>query len=75
MVEVSPSRRRALRLLAAAPALVAMSRAAAQPAPRITRPIPASGEPLPVIGLGTWQSFDAGGGGLTLVRAGAERGR
>ena len=61
MVEVSPSRRRALRLLAAAPALVAMSRAAAQPAPRITRPIPASGEPLPVIGLGTWQSFDAGG--------------
>jgi diketogulonate reductase-like aldo/keto reductase len=61
MVEVSPSRRRALRLLAAAPALVAMSGAAAQPAPRITRPIPASGEPLPVIGLGTWQSFDVGG--------------
>jgi diketogulonate reductase-like aldo/keto reductase len=61
MVGPSPSRRRALRLLAAAPALVAVTRAAAQPAPRITRPIPASGERLPVIGLGTWQSFDVGG--------------
>ena len=27
----------------------------------ITRPIPSSGEALPVIGLGTWQAFDAGG--------------
>jgi diketogulonate reductase-like aldo/keto reductase len=26
-----------------------------------TRPIPASGETLPVIGLGTWQTFDVGG--------------
>jgi diketogulonate reductase-like aldo/keto reductase len=31
----------------------------AQPvATLITRPIPASGEPLPVVGLGTWQTFD-----------------
>lgn len=31
-----------------------------------TRKIPASGEPLPVVGLGTWQTFDVGasGGGL-----------
>jgi diketogulonate reductase-like aldo/keto reductase len=27
-----------------------------------TRPIPASGEMLPVVGLGTYQSFDVGGG-------------
>jgi len=26
-----------------------------------TRPIPSSGEGLPVIGLGTWQTFDVGG--------------
>ncbi len=30
------------------------------PRPLLTRPIPASGEQLPVIGLGTWQTFDVG---------------
>ncbi len=43
-----------------------------------TRPIPATGEALPVIGLGTWQTFDVGlspatrgrpGTGLTTPRA------
>lgn len=33
---------------------------AAQAAELVKRPIPASGEALPVIGLGTWQTFDAG---------------
>jgi diketogulonate reductase-like aldo/keto reductase len=34
---------------------------AADPAPGLlTRKIPSSGEPLPVIGLGTWQTFDVG---------------
>ncbi|MCP3098328.1 aldo/keto reductase [Myxococcus sp. K15C18031901] len=28
--------------------------------PMLTRPIPKSGEALPVIGLGTWQTFDVG---------------
>jgi len=27
-------------------------------APMLTRPIPRTGEPLPVVGLGTWQTFD-----------------
>ncbi|HZI14990.1 MAG TPA: aldo/keto reductase [Myxococcus sp.] len=30
-------------------------------APMLTRPIPSTGEALPVIGLGTWQTFDVGG--------------
>lgn len=28
----------------------------------ITRPIPSTGEPLPVVGLGTWRAFDVGSG-------------
>lgn len=38
-----------------------MKPAAAQTPGRITRAIPGSGEPLPVIGLGTYQTFDVGG--------------
>ncbi len=26
-----------------------------------TRPIPSTGEPLPIVGVGTWQTFDVGG--------------
>jgi diketogulonate reductase-like aldo/keto reductase len=32
----------------------------AQPAPVLTRKIPSSGEPLPVVGLGTWITFNVG---------------
>jgi diketogulonate reductase-like aldo/keto reductase len=39
--------------------------------PIITRPIPSSGEPLPVVGLGTWQTFDVGTGAAS--RAPLER--
>src|SRR2546428_12193724 len=28
----------------------------------IPRPVPSTGEPLPVIGIGTWQTFDVGTG-------------
>jgi aryl-alcohol dehydrogenase-like predicted oxidoreductase len=70
--------------LGAAPALSGgVSRAKAQtaPAPLLTRPIPRSGEALPVIGLGTANGWDPGGDPVasdprsavirTLVAAGA----
>ena len=57
----SLSRRRMLAALAALPAAAWWSRpAAAQPSAVITRPIPASGEALPVIGMGSWITFNVG---------------
>jgi aryl-alcohol dehydrogenase-like predicted oxidoreductase len=57
----NPSRRRALRLAAALAALAAMNaETAAAEAAILRRPIPRSGERLPVVGLGTWQTFDVG---------------
>jgi diketogulonate reductase-like aldo/keto reductase len=52
-------RRRALQFLGAAGASVALRAQAQQQA--FTRPIPASGERIPAIGLGTWLTFDVGG--------------
>jgi diketogulonate reductase-like aldo/keto reductase len=51
------ARRRAL--LAAIAWTAALPRAGADERIRV-KPIPSSGEALPVIGLGTWQTFDAG---------------
>lgn len=62
------SRRAALQLIAQGATLTAASRTldlagqtAAKPAsPLLTRVIPSSNETLPVVGLGTWQTFDVG---------------
>jgi diketogulonate reductase-like aldo/keto reductase len=55
------SRRRFIRCLAAAGLLPLLPRMNAMAAPAmITRPIPSSGEAMPVIGLGTWSVFDVG---------------
>lgn len=62
------SRRRALRLLLSAPALLAMSATATAAGKLATRPIPKSGEALPVIGLGTWQVFDVGSDAAARAR-------
>jgi aryl-alcohol dehydrogenase-like predicted oxidoreductase len=48
-----------LRLLAGCGTLAVMAtNARAQASTMIRRPIPSTGEPLPVVGVGTWQTFD-----------------
>lgn len=37
--------------------------------PMLTRPIPSSGEQIPVVGLGTWQAFDITPGGADWAQA------
>ena len=57
------ARRAMLRLAAAAGAVLVLPRAsrAARVERMSTRPIPSTGEALPVVGIGTWQTFDVGG--------------
>jgi diketogulonate reductase-like aldo/keto reductase len=57
------NRRRTLRTLAAAGAyaVIRPSPAPAQPRAILTRPIPSTGEALPVVGLGSWITFNVGG--------------
>ena len=56
------NRRRTLAALAAVGAGAALEPFIAQAQPRavLTRPIPSTGEPLPVVGLGTWITFNVG---------------
>ena len=57
----SGGRRRALRALAAgAGAALPGAVARAQPRTILTRPIPSSGETVPVVGLGSWITFNVG---------------
>ncbi len=59
--KIETSRRRFVRGLAGALAFPQSGIRIAMAAPAmITRPIPASGEAMPVVGLGTWQVFDVG---------------
>lgn len=54
----SLSRSAFLRLAAGAAAAAAFGRGAAGAEPMLTRPIPSSGHALPVVGCGTWRTFD-----------------
>jgi diketogulonate reductase-like aldo/keto reductase len=56
---MDPRRRALLAVLATAPAL----RAARAQSGILSKKIPATGEPLPVVGVGTWQTFDVGADG------------
>lgn len=65
-------RRTLLKALIAAgctPPLEAQVAPRSQPAKMLTRKIPSSGEALPVIGLGTWQSFDVPNEGRAALEA------
>lgn len=56
------SRRRLLQTMLAASGSLALPtlHAAPSPAPLLTRPVPSSGEQIPVIGLGSWITFNVG---------------
>ncbi len=58
---MEPSRRTTLRGLAGLAALAMTTPSPAAREARAERTIPSSGETLPAIGIGTWQTFDAGG--------------
>src|SRR5471032_139489 len=69
MRPTSADARRRRLLLAASGALLSLSLpsafaqtpgAAGLPPPMNTRPVPSTGEALPVVGCGTWRTFDVG---------------
>jgi aryl-alcohol dehydrogenase-like predicted oxidoreductase len=59
---MNPARRRMLKLAAGSAVLAAMNKknAHAQSSTLLKRPIPRTGELLPAVGVGTWQTFDVG---------------
>ncbi len=58
--EARLSRRSVLGLGAGSAAAALTGQAEADPAPRLLRPIPATGELLPAIGMGSWITFNVG---------------
>jgi aryl-alcohol dehydrogenase-like predicted oxidoreductase len=57
----NPARRGLLKLAASCTALTIMNNpSSAQTSTPLKRPIPRSGEMLPAVGVGTWQTFDVG---------------
>ena len=65
-------RRGALGFLAAACGAALLPSRAQAPAAVLARAIPASGERIPVVGLGTWLTFDVGGADSAARRARGE---
>ena len=61
-MDTSLTRRQALQAVSLLCALPGLPAATAPKGTMLTRTIPGSGEALAAVGLGTWQTFDAGGG-------------
>ena len=57
---MSTQRRRLLRAMLAGGGYALTGASLAAPGPLLTRPIPSSGEQLPVVGLGSWITFNVG---------------
>lgn len=55
------TRRRLLQGMAALAASATLPVVTAELQQVLKRPIPATGEPIPILGMGTWQTFDVGG--------------
>ena len=55
-----PSRRAVLGTLVSAAAAISLSPTLAQPASLTAKPIPATGEHIPCVGLGSWITFNVG---------------
>jgi len=56
----NPARPRLLQAITCGAALTIMNKTSAQSPGLLKRPIPRSGEMLPAVGVGTWQTFDVG---------------
>jgi diketogulonate reductase-like aldo/keto reductase len=69
MPERSVPRRTVLKLGAASLASLLMPESARAEPALLTRKIPASGEALPAVGLGTWQAFDVAGDAAAIAEA------
>jgi diketogulonate reductase-like aldo/keto reductase len=69
MPERSAARRTVLKLGAASLASLLMSEPVRAEPALLTRPVPSTGEPLPAVGLGTWQAFDVAGDAAGIAEA------
>jgi len=69
MLEYSGTRRTVLKFGAASLATLSMPESLSAEPSILTRPIPSTGEALPAVGLGTWQSFDVAGHPAELGQA------
>ena len=69
MQDIFNERRMLLRAMLAASGMAMCGPLLAAPGPLLTRPVPSSGEALPVVGLGSWITFNVGEDPAARARA------